>query len=341
MLLQWHITNRCNQRCTHCYQEEYSGADPAFESLLNIFIQFQGLLKQLALRRASPLRGHITVTGGEPFLYERFFDLLELFYQHRKTLSFAILTNGSCIDLQQAKVLKRLKPNFVQVSVEGSPETHDRIRGSENYERTAQTIQLLVQQGIRTYISFTAHRENCKDFSHVVQEGRRLRVHRIWADRLIPWGQAEQQGLNSQEYQEFLQEMNKERRKKGIFWRRKTELAMRRALQFLLTGERPYRCTAGRSLITVMPNGDLYPCRRMPITVGNLYKTSLVDLYDHSVVFRQLRDQKIIPKGCAACLHKSTCQGGLKCLAYALHKDPFAGDPGCWLRNNGLNVGCF
>ncbi len=24
---QWHITDRCNLRCTHCYQEDYSGAE--------------------------------------------------------------------------------------------------------------------------------------------------------------------------------------------------------------------------------------------------------------------------------------------------------------------------
>jgi len=24
---QWHITNRCNLRCSHCYQEDYSGSN--------------------------------------------------------------------------------------------------------------------------------------------------------------------------------------------------------------------------------------------------------------------------------------------------------------------------
>jgi radical SAM protein with 4Fe4S-binding SPASM domain len=332
LLLQWHITNRCNQRCTHCYQEEYSGPDPDFETLLDVFHQFQLLLKQLSLRKGSPVRGHVTVTGGEPFLFERFFDLLEIFFQQRKTMSFSILTNGSCIDMQQARALKRLKPRFVQVSMEGGPETHDRIRGPGSYARTVQGIKLLVKQRIQTYISFTAHQENFKEFGHVAQEGRTLRVHRIWADRLIPCGQAEQQGMTPREYQEFLQIMHTERIQGGVFWRRKTEIAMHRALQFLLTGGRPYRCTAGRSLLAVMPDGDVYPCRRLPFRVGNLHQSSLVELYDHSMFLQELRNQKKVPKGCADCPHQITCQGGLKCLAYAIHRDPFAGDPSCWLR---------
>jgi len=24
---QWHITDRCNLRCTHCYQDDYSGSN--------------------------------------------------------------------------------------------------------------------------------------------------------------------------------------------------------------------------------------------------------------------------------------------------------------------------
>ena len=37
---QWHITDRCNLRCTHCYQEDYSGSDE---------LDFDGL-RQIARR---------------------------------------------------------------------------------------------------------------------------------------------------------------------------------------------------------------------------------------------------------------------------------------------------
>jgi radical SAM protein with 4Fe4S-binding SPASM domain len=107
---------------------------------------------------------------------------------------------------------------------------------------------------------------------------------------------------------------------------------MHRALQFL-EGGHPYQCTAGDRLITVQPNGDLYPCRRMPIRTGNLLETPLVDLYQKSPLFRALRDRDRTSKGCQGCLFSGLCRGGLKCLSYAVTGDPFVADPGCWLAS--------
>ncbi len=296
--------------------------------LLAILEQFKAFLQQHAIRR-----GHITVTGGEPFLYDRFLDLLAVFSRSRKLFSFAILTNGSCMDSALAKELKRLCPAFVQVSLEGTPETHDRIRGIGNYSQTIKAIKLLVAQGIRTYISFTAHQGNYQEFTRVAQVGRRLGVARVWADRLIPHhARQEEQILRSDEHRSLLRLMDKERRKVRWFGKQRTEIAMHRALQFLVAGGQPYHCAAGDTLVTVMPNGDLYPCRRMPIPIGNLRKHSLAELYQHSELLQQLRERRKIPTGCTACLYQYLCRGGLKCLAYAVSGDPFAGDPGCWLR---------
>ncbi|MEA3325633.1 MAG: SPASM domain-containing protein, partial [Euryarchaeota archaeon] len=76
------------------------------------------------------------------------------------------------------------------------------------------------------------------------------------------------------------------------------------------------------------PNGDLYPCRRMPIRAGNLLETPLIELYYESDLFCALR--KRISEGCEGCFYSGLCRGGLRCLSYALTGDPFTTDPGCW-----------
>ena len=164
--------------------------------------------------------------------------------------------------------------------------------------------------------------------------GRRLRVARVWADRLIPHGagaELREQVLGPEETREFFEIMRRERTTAGRAWFGKTEIAMHRALQFLAAGGRPYRCTAGDSLVTVQPNGDLLPCRRMPVCVGNLAETPLAELYEESELFRALRDRERIGAGCQNCEHAAACGGGLKCLSHALTGDPFQADPGCWL----------
>jgi radical SAM protein with 4Fe4S-binding SPASM domain len=111
---------------------------------------------------------------------------------------------------------------------------------------------------------------------------------------------------------------------------------MHRALQFLVeSGGNTYQCTAGDSLITIMPDGEVFPCRRMPIGVGNVRTAALRDIYYSSGLLRELRDREKTSAGCEGCEHARRCRGGLKCLSYATTGDPFQRDPGCWLPDDG------
>ncbi|MBI5568836.1 MAG: radical SAM protein [Desulfomonile tiedjei] len=337
LLLQWHITERCNLRCAHCYQDSYAGSELGFRDLLGILDQFADLLNRWQDETSRPVRGHITVTGGEPFTREDFPDLLEVLAAHRTRFSFAILTNGHSVDDSVARHLKGLAPAFVQVSIEGSQESHDKIRGAGSFARTIRAIGHLVRRHIRTFISFTAHRGNFREFAEVARLGRHLRVARVWADRLIPMGSGSslrEQSLTPEETLEFLQIVHKARNDSSRRWFGRTEIAMHRALQFLLAGGTPYHCTAGDTLITVMPNGDVYPCRRMPVRVGNLGEISLEELYRKSEFLRALRDRSTCSEGCEGCSYVGLCRGGLRCLSYAMSNDPFKSDPGCWLAGH-------
>ena len=56
LLLQWHITNLCNLRCQHCYQDEHNNnSDVSKDELLIILNQYIQLLKKWNIK------GHITL----------------------------------------------------------------------------------------------------------------------------------------------------------------------------------------------------------------------------------------------------------------------------------------
>ncbi len=120
ILLQWHITDRCNYQCSHCYQNRYDGAECDLPALKGILVQFKELLGMVAERAGKQaVKGHITVTGGEPFVRGDFPDLLELLAAAKEWTSFGILSNGSMIDSSLAEKLKDLRTSFVQISIEG------------------------------------------------------------------------------------------------------------------------------------------------------------------------------------------------------------------------------
>ena len=116
LLLQWHVTQRCNLRCAHCYQETYAGEELCLDDLLRVLEQFKDLLERKR-REANgrTVRGHITVTGGEPFVRQDFLDLLDVFSANRALFSFAILTNGTFIDQDTLIVVEKIEENKIIV----------------------------------------------------------------------------------------------------------------------------------------------------------------------------------------------------------------------------------
>ncbi len=336
LLMQWHITDRCNLRCQHCYQEGYSDEGPDFAQMLGILDQYEILLAALGNgNRRIP--GQINITGGEPFVRKDFLHLLREI--RRRRIPFAILSNGSFIDQATASFLKALAPRFIQLSLEGTQIRHDTIRGDGDYARVLDSLRILKESGIRTLISFTAHRENFREFPEIADLCRRNGITRLWADRLIPLGAGDggyTETLSPEETESFFQLMAASTKRR---WYKIGDgaVSMRRALQFLVSGKQPYRCNAGYGLITVMPDGTVLPCRRLPIPAGNIFDTSLTNIYFESKVLQELRNPANTGKGCETCPHQTECSGGLRCLAYSMTGDPYRADPGCWLATQGAD----
>lgn len=323
-VLQWHLSENCNLKCLHCYQENHKPIQLSYEQLEKIYKQYKNLLKKLKMK------GHINITGGEPLCNPHLFKILDLIKKDEKLISFSILTNGTLITENIAKKIKSYNPYYVQVSLEGGQKTNDYIRGKGTYKKIAKGIKNLKKYNIFTSISFTATTLNYKEFPKVVSYAKKYKVDNVWSDRYIPLGDSEDKNLslNVSQTQEYLSIMAKERLKLKRKQFNKITISMYRALQFQKTNDFAYGCTAGDTLLTVMENGDLVPCRRMPIVVGNLLKDDMYKLYKTNPILKKLR-KNIIPDDCNDCEHAQMCHGGLKCLTYAIYKDLNHKDIGC------------
>lgn len=323
-VLQWHLSENCNLKCLHCYQENHQPVQLEYNQLVKFYEQFKDLLVQ------KNIKGHINLTGGEPFCNPYLFKILDLIKKDHDLISFSILTNGTLITEEIAERIKEYNPYYVQVSLEGGKKINDYIRGEGTYKKIAQGIQNLRKQDIFTSISFTANKLNYKDFPKVVKYARKYNVNNVWSDRYIPLGNSEDKDLamTLQQTRDYLEIMDRERNKLMKLKNNITTISMNRALQFQMTNDFAYGCTAGNTLLTIMENGDLVPCRRMPIIVGNLLKSTMYDLYENNEILKELRKNKI-PDECRNCEHSEMCHGGLKCLTYAMYNNLNHKDPGC------------
>ena len=326
-ILQWHLSEICNLKCKHCYQEKHKPIQLKYDELLSILDQYRELLKKLKVK------GHINLTGGEPLCCPYFFKLLDEFKKDKDLYSFSVLTNGTLITKEIAEKLASYHPEYVQVSLEGGKKINDYVRGEGVYKKVARAIKYLKKNNIFTSISFTATKLNYKEFPKVVRYAEKYHVDNVWSDRYIPFGSKYDKDfiMNIEETQEYLDIMHRERTRL-LEKNSKTHVSMYRALQFLRIGSRGYHCTAGISLLTVMENGDLVPCRRMPIVVGNVLKENMYHLYKTNKVLKDLQKSEV-PTICSKkCDDSESCRGGLKCLSYALTGSYKNQDPGCNIK---------
>lgn len=316
-VFQWHITHKCNLRCKHCYQDDYC-SDLGFDELRDIFYKIMDFCN------VKDYRCHINVTGGEPFVSPNLFPLLDLCEENNVT--FGILTNGTFLDEGLIQKLSKYKGlSFVQVSIDGVKQTHDDIRGVGNFDKTIEFCHLLKKYHIESMVSFTAHKQNYKEVGDVIKIIERNKIDRFFADRFIPIDCSkeinEAMVLDNREFEEFVKIIVREKNKakRNPFY--KTNIQTNRAMQFCYDDENiVYFCSAGLTLLTILANGDVVPCRRLPIVFGNLLKDNLVFLYDNSEVIKDLKAFKI-PNECGQCDKACICKGGAKCLNYALFGD--------------------
>lgn len=329
LILQLHITGKCNLRCKHCYIDEHS-CEMTYETVEKVLHQFEELAGAISKYNKEEILPEVHLTGGEPFVHSEIHEILDYFIAKKSTFRLGIMSNGTLLGEDILEKLQALSLDAFQVSIDGVEETHDRIRGKGNFAEVLNGLDKLHSHGIPTRVSFTANRENFKEFPEVVAVCREHHVSSVWSDRFIPIGEhvllEPLTKIEMKAYVDMLQKefVNVQNAIAGL------RVENYRALQFLGSQMLPYYCKAGERLIVVDEHGDIMPCRRMPIVCGNVSETTLLEVYSKHPTFLDLRKHRLDDK-CKKCVHGRFCRGGSRCMAYATSGNYSNADPCCFL----------
>lgn len=322
---QWHVTNRCNLRCRHCYQETFRDEAPE-----RLFAVAERLLAALRRMERSSV---INVTGGEPLLLgEDLFRLLGILSTHPQVLELMLITNA--LEIHEDTVARLCdvpKLTTVKVSLEGMEETNDAIRGKGVFRRVLRALEWLCASPLRVVLMMTLHRENLEDVPAFFHFAREFGVDGVIFERFLPEGVGRgmaQSVLGCSEWQKFL-----------------TILSVLCEMDLSPLSLLPYRafwveftdgvsllgapCSLGESFC-LMPDGTLFPCRRLPIPLGNILDEDLEYLVRHPFLER-LRDRQSLEGRCRVC-NVAGCFG-CRALAYAVSGNPFGEDIQCGLQD--------
>jgi len=135
------LTNRCDLRCTHCYQWSEAGyhrrlplAELSGDLPLPIIAE--------ALAATRDVRSNVFLWGGEPLLYRDWNGLVDLLAADPRWTS--ICTSGTLIGRRLDSLL-RLSPHLeTSISIDGFESEHDALRGAGAFARTMSGLRALV-----------------------------------------------------------------------------------------------------------------------------------------------------------------------------------------------------
>lgn len=282
-------------------------------------------------------RRSMNVTGGEPFLRHDLFEILREIKKHEFTVF--LLTNGTLLDPARARMLADIGVDGVQVSIEGRERVHDSIRGPGSFRAAAFGIDCLAGSGLNVNLNITLSSLNAGQISDIIDFGSDLGVNRIGFSRLVPSGKG----------RDLISCVLPKDRLKDLYG---TLLSLEHESPEIVTGD-PLAgsmrdpsgndegniaisgCAAGVSGLTIGSNGDVLPCRRLPLSIGNVRNDSLRELWATSPILEALRDRSRYRGKCGACPRWAVCRG-CRAIAYAWDRakggdNYVADDPQCFV----------
>ena len=153
------ITNRCNFHCKMCDIPSLKTEELSTVELKKIIKDASGLGVQT-----------IVFSGGEPLIRQDIYDLIA--FTKSNKMSACLTSNGSLIDETAALRLSKAGVNVVNISIEGSKNVHDALRGVSSYDLAVNGLVNLRKHRIESTIAATVSKYNFESISSIIDIAR-------------------------------------------------------------------------------------------------------------------------------------------------------------------------
>jgi radical SAM/SPASM domain protein of ACGX system len=279
---------------------------------------------------------YLYITGGDPILHKDFWRLLALLKE--KNIVFSIMGNPFHLNGEVCKKLKDCGCERYQLSIDGLRDTHDNIRKPGSLDATLEKISVIRDAGLRSVIMTTVSVVNIAEIPAIIDMVTAHHADVFAFTRYCPARFEKGEPIEPMEYRALLDACWSkfvEYRDSGTTFNLKDHLWTLYLhdkgifkIPDGLDGQMIYDgCNCGISHLTILPNGDIYACRRMDSVVGNVFANRLADVFI-SDRMDSYRDYGKFEK-CSKCELGRFCRG-CPAVAYGYIHNPYSADPQCW-----------
>ena len=253
--------SKCNLTCAGCYADTDFYEEQLDPAIVSRVIK-EG--KRIGIRSFA-------IMGGEPFLWEGLFEVLEA----NPDVLITIVTNGTLIDDGMAKKLAEADNAFPFLSIDGFKERNDAWRGEGVYDRVVNAMACLKRHRVLFGFSVTVTTDNFDEVSSA-EFIDFLMGKGAYYGAYSPWGPAGRNPgfgymLTDGQVEYLFERLGMLEKTRPIFFHKEGHFDG----TSLNCG-----CGAGR-VVNILPDGSVEPCNAIHFSTGNVRSQSLLDILNH------------------------------------------------------------
>ena len=332
----WEITLQCDLACRHCG----SRAGHARPDELST-AECLDLVRQMAELGVM----EVTLIGGEAYLREDWLEIVRAIRDHGMTCSMT--SGGRGFTLARARAAKAAGLAGVSISVDGSQETHDRLRGVKGSHTSAfQAMRNAREVGLPVSSNTQINRLSMHELPLVLESIIAHGAHSWQLQMTVAMGRAvDEPEVLLQPYDlvslfPLLDQLKSRCDEAGVKLWPGNNLGYFGPYEHRLRGNLPRghggSCGAGRSTLGIEADGSIKGCPSLPSDAwvgGNVRATSLRDIWQRATPLRYTRDrtQADLWGYCGQCYYADVCRAGCTWTGFVLFGKP-GNNPYCHHR---------
>ncbi len=337
MLVYWETTLACGLACRHCR----ATAQPERSPLELTTEEGYRLLDEITkFGRPYP---HVVFTGGDPLNRPDLHDLVRAATARGIGCSLApaatpLLTREVLGSLHEAGIQN------ISLSIDGSDAARqDGLRGVPGtFEKTLQSARWAREEGLPIQVNTLVTDETLPDLPAIYELMKTLDIMRWSLFMLITTGRGsalrEISPAESERLNLWLLDLAETapfqvKTTEATHYRRQAIRAFHAAGMYdaaiaATSVGRGFGVRDGNGIVFIAHDGTVNPSGFLPIPLGNVRTSSIVDLYRDHETMRALRTPESFKGRCGACEYNRVC-GGSRARAYMWTGDPLESDPLC------------
>lgn len=310
------ITDRCNFACVHCFNLEMKQeSDMGLSKFKVIFnkLEKEGIF-------------YFNLIGGEPFLNKKWREIVA--YMSKKKICYSISTNGSLATEKDIRYLKNKGISHIGLSLDGPPNIHNEIRRNNRaFDYLVHCTTLLKKYSIPFPLQMTLMKINYPYIAKTCEIAEVLGASMIRINFYKNFNNlCKSASLPNENLRETILEIEKLVKSS----KRNTNFKVYFENSLAISLREKASCGAGTHKLQIDPDGNVSPCRYLPINMGNLYTNELSTIFSHPIINELKVFHQIIKEGCNYCSANKVCRGGCPAFVYYAYGNLSKKDPRCW-----------